>query len=159
MEIERKYLADPSGLSLSSYPKKELSQGYISTDPVIRIRRSDESYILTVKSDGLIARQEYEIPLSAEQYERLSDKVEGICISKTRYLIPWEEGRLTIELDLFHGALTGLVYAEVEFPSLHTAFLVSPGGNRGWSLHKCRHQPPCSFGDPRLPEEGSLRPG
>ena len=126
MEIERKYLADPSGLSLSSYPKKELSQGYISTDPVIRIRRSDESYILTVKSDGLIARQEYEIPLSAEQYERLSDKVEGICISKTRYLIPWEEGRLTIELDLFHGALTGLVYAEVEFPTLEAAEAFTP---------------------------------
>ena len=155
MEIERKFLADPSGLDLSLYRKKEMSQGYVSTDPVIRIRRSDGDYILTVKNGGLLVREEFETPLSAEQYEKLARKVEGIFLSKTRYLIPvaaTEETELdagsqtpckdirkdtdagedprkkqyTIELDIFHGALEGLIYAEVEFPSVEEATAFQP---------------------------------
>ncbi len=123
MEIERKFLADPSALSLDQYPRKEMSQGYISTDPVIRIRRSNDSYILTVKSGGLLAREEFETELTGEQYDRLSDKVEGTFLSKTRYLIPYSfsGSELTIELDVFHDALDGLIYAEVEFDSVEEA--------------------------------------
>jgi len=123
MEIERKFLADPSALSLDQYARKEMSQGYISTDPVIRIRRSNDSYILTVKSGGLLAREEFETELTGEQFDRLSAKVEGTFLSKTRYLIPYpvSEKELTIELDLFHGALDGLIYAEVEFDSVEEA--------------------------------------
>lgn len=165
MEIERKFLADPSGLDLSLYRKKEMSQGYVSTDPVIRIRRSDGDYILTVKNGGLLVREEFETPLSAEQYEKLSRKVEGIFLSKTRYLIPvaaneeasrdagslaagedlrekpaagdemrrnpaaggeFRQKQYTIELDIFHGALEGLIYAEVEFPSVEEATAFRP---------------------------------
>ena len=142
MEIERKYLADPSGLTLSAYPKKEMSQGYLSTDPVIRIRRSNDNYILTVKSGGLLAREEFETDLTKEQFDRLSAKVEGTFLSKTRYLIPYSSadsgivpdtevpassGReYTIELDLFHDALDGLVYAEVEFDSVEEANAFTP---------------------------------
>ncbi len=127
MEIERKFLADPSGLNLNDYPSAELSQGYLSTDPVIRIRRSNDSFRLTVKSDGLLAREEFEIALTPEQYQRLSAKVEGTFLTKTRYRIPCsEDPKLTIELDLFHGALEGLVYAEVEFDSVEAADRFNP---------------------------------
>ena len=143
MEIERKFLADPTGLDLSVYQKKEMSQGYISTDPVIRIRQSNENYILTVKSGGLLAREEFETMLTAEQYESLSKKVEGILIRKTRYLIPISDAdatsdvetetsqpdemrNLVAELDIFHGDLEGLVYVEVEFPSVEAAKAFQP---------------------------------
>ena len=143
MEIERKFLADPKGLDLTVYQKKEMSQGYISTDPVIRIRQSNENYILTVKSGGLLAREEFETMLTAEQYESLSKKVEGILIRKTRYLIPISDAdatsdvetetsqpdemrNLVAELDIFHGDLEGLVYVEVEFPSVEAAKAFQP---------------------------------
>ena len=135
MEIERKFLADPKGLDLTVYQKKEMSQGYISTDPVIRIRQSNENYILTVKSGGLLEREEFETMLTAEQYESLSKKVEGILICKTRYLIPisdakadqpGETRKLVAEMDIFHGDLAGLVYVEEEFPSVEAAKAFQP---------------------------------
>ena len=128
MEIERKFLADPSALSLDQYSKKEMSQGYISTDPVIRIRRSNDSYILTVKSGGLLAHEEFETELTEEQFVRLSAKADGTFLSKTRYLIPYSfsGSELTIELDVFHGALKGLIYAEVEFDSIEAAKAFTP---------------------------------
>ena len=103
MEIERKFLIHTLPENLESYPHKEIAQGYICTDPVVRIRRSDDNYILTCKSKGLMAREEFELPLSKEAFEHLKPKTDGIFIEKTRYLIPFDN-HLTIELDIFHGA-------------------------------------------------------
>ena len=41
-------------------------------------------------------------------------------MKKIRYLIDWQD--LIIELDIFSGALTGLILAEVELPSETTPF-------------------------------------
>ncbi len=119
MEIEKKFLVKELP-DLSKYPKKEISQAYISVRPVIRVRRSDEKRILTIKSGGLMQREEFELFLSEEEYENLLEKAEGLVIEKTRYLIPEKDG-LTIELDVFHGVLDGLIMAEVEFPSPEAA--------------------------------------
>ncbi len=120
MEIERKFIADPSGhLTPEDYPSVNISQGYLFTDPVIRIRKADEAYILTIKSGGLLAHQEFELPLTKDQFEKLSRSVQGTFLEKTRYMIPC--GPYTIELDIFHGKLNGLIYAEVEFPSIEEA--------------------------------------
>lgn len=128
MEIEKKYLIKEVPFAYSKYPCKVLEQGYISTEPVIRIRKSDGQYILTVKSKGLLARQEFEIELEESSYRNLLQKVDGNIVSKRRYIIPLAEtegstgdpaldGLLKIELDLFEGVFQGLIYAEVEFPS------------------------------------------
>ncbi|MCR5149520.1 MAG: CYTH domain-containing protein [Eubacterium sp.] len=124
MEIERKFLVKYLPENLDTCKKSEIIQGYISTHPVIRIRRSNERYILTVKSDGLMEREEFEMPLTEEQFVNLSKKVEGNIISKTRYKIP--DGSLTIELDIFHEKFDGLFYAEVEFPDKETAEAYTP---------------------------------
>ena len=116
MEIERKYLLDQLPENLTSYPCKKIEQGYLSTEPVVRIRRSDDEYYLTYKSKGLLSREEYNLPLTQEAYEHLRPKADGIVISKTRYLIPEKDG-LTIELDIFHKDYDGLFLAEVEFCS------------------------------------------
>ena len=120
MEIERKYLIRQLPNHLNDYPHDEISQAYISTDPVIRIRKKNEDYILTIKSKGLLAREEIEMPISKESFLHLLEKKDGINIEKTRYKIPESRGYL-IELDVFHGVYEGLLLAEVEFSSEEAA--------------------------------------
>ncbi len=114
MEIERKYLIHSLPERLEQYESKQIEQGYLCTNPVVRIRRSNENYILTYKGEGLMVREEYNLPLTKEGYEHMCGKADGILIKKTRYLIPLTD-RLTIELDVFSGELEGLLLAEVEF--------------------------------------------
>lgn len=114
MEIERKYLIHSLPEHLEQYESKQIEQGYLCTNPVVRIRRSNENYILTYKGEGLMVREEYNLPLTKEGYEHMREKVDGILITKTRYLIPLTDV-LTIELDVFSGELEGLLLAEVEF--------------------------------------------
>lgn len=127
MEIERKFTVSAVPADLEQYVCKELEQGYLCTRPVVRVRKTvkngEASYLLCYKSKlGLeqkadataqVCREE-ELPLSKEAYEKLLSKVDGRVITKKRYLIPYES--YTIELDMFAGELTGLVFAEVEFP-------------------------------------------
>lgn len=114
MEIERKYLIKTLPKNLDAYPCLELEQGYLNTDPVVRIRRSNHTYILTYKGKGLLIREEYNLPLTAEAFAHMKEKIDGILITKRRYLIPYQE-KYTIELDVFGGALAPLLLAEVEF--------------------------------------------
>ncbi len=114
MEIERKYLVKTLPDHLEQYPCKQIEQGYLNTNPVVRIRRSNDSYILTYKGKGLMVREEYNLPLNEESFTHLKEKIDGLLIQKRRYLIPLAE-KYTIELDVFEGELAPLVLAEVEF--------------------------------------------
>lgn len=117
MEIERKYLISTLPENLDSFPYRIIEQGYLSTEPVVRVRRDNDDYILTYKSTGLMVREEYNLPLTAESYEHLKEKIDGRLISKKRYMIPLaSDADLMIELDVFSGELAPLVLAEVEFP-------------------------------------------
>ena len=124
MEIERKFLILRLPEHLDEYPKRHIEQAYLSADPVVRIRRLDDSYILTCKGSGLLVREEREMPLSAAAYRRLLPKAEGTVIEKDRYRIPC--GPYTIELDVFGGILAPLVLAEVEFPTEEEAAAFQP---------------------------------
>lgn len=114
MEIERKYLVKNLPDNLEQYPCRHIVQGYLNTDPVVRIRRSNDKYTLTYKGKGLMVREEYNLPLNAESFEHLKEKIDGILIEKRRYQIPFAE-KYTIELDIFEGELAPLQLAEVEF--------------------------------------------
>ncbi|MDD6639083.1 MAG: CYTH domain-containing protein [Lachnospiraceae bacterium] len=120
MEIERKYLVRRLPDDLSKYEAKKIAQGYLCTDPVVRIRRSNDNYYMTYKGDGLMVREEYNLPLTREAYEHLLPKIDGLLIAKTRYLIPLTD-RLTAELDVFEGVLSALTLVEVEFDSVEEA--------------------------------------
>ena len=121
MEIERKWLikklpeqiADEIGAG--RYPQHSIIQGYLCTDPVVRVRKDSDQYYLTYKGKGKLSREEYNLPLNAEAFDKLVKKCEGIVLHKDRYEIPIEDNDLVIELDLFHGDYEGLIYAEVEF--------------------------------------------
>lgn len=124
MEIERKFLITQLPENLNQYPCLAIEQGYLCTAPVVRIRKQDNDYFLTYKSDGLMAREEYNLPLTAESYAHLRAKADGLLITKKRYCIPLSP--YTIELDIFEGALAPLVLAEVEFPSEEEANAFTP---------------------------------
>ncbi len=124
MEIERKFLVRVLPEQLNRYPVLKIEQGYLSEDPVVRIRRQNEDYILTYKSRGLLSREEYNLPLTKEAFLHLMSKIDGIPIRKKRYCIPLDP--YTIELDVFEGALTGLFLAEVEFPTEQEALAFQP---------------------------------
>jgi CYTH domain-containing protein len=126
MEIERKYLIDKLPENIEKYPRHKIAQGYLCTRPVVRIRRQDEEYYMTYKGDGLMVREEYNLPLTKEAYEHLLPKADDIIIAKTRYLIPLTEGTgidraLTAELDVFEDSLAPLMVVEVEFESVEEA--------------------------------------
>lgn len=123
-EIERKYLVKQVPENLDSYPFHEIEQGYLCTEPVVRIRRQDEEYYLTYKSKGLMIREEYNLPLTKDAYFHLREKIDGRLISKRRYLIPLDP--YTIELDVFHSPKDDLILAEVEFPSEEDALTFTP---------------------------------
>lgn len=125
MEIERKYLLKKLPENLNTYDSHKIEQGYLCTAPVIRIRRQDDDYYLTYKSKGLMVREEYNLPLTKTAYEQLLPKIDGILLSKTRYLIPLDQTH-TIELDVFDGVYEGLYLAEVEFESEEDANAFTP---------------------------------
>lgn len=125
MEIERKYLIHTLPENLENYPHRIIEQGYLSTEPVVRIRRDNDEYILTYKSKGLMVREEYNLPLTKDSYMHLREKIDGRLIIKKRYLIPLSN-ELTIELDIFGGDLAPLMLAEVEFPDETSANSFTP---------------------------------
>ncbi|MDD6481717.1 MAG: CYTH domain-containing protein [Lachnospiraceae bacterium] len=120
MEIEKKYLLRTLPADYQNYECKKIAQGYLCTDPVVRIRRSNDQYYMTYKGEGLMVREEYNLPLTKEAYEHLLPKIDGILISKKRYLIPLDKN-LTAELDVFEGELAPLTLVEVEFDSVEEA--------------------------------------
>ena len=124
MEIERKFLIKNIPENLDSYAFHLIEQGYLCTDPVVRVRRQDDDYFLTYKGKGLLAREEYNLPLTQSGYEHLIKmikKADGNIIKKKRYLIPIEDTDLTIELDIFDKPFAPLIMAEVEFSSVEDA--------------------------------------
>lgn len=120
MEIERKFLTKALPFDITAYPCKQITQAYLSFSPTIRIRQSNADYILTVKGKGHLAREEFELPLTKAEYDRLQSKTEGTPVCKKRYLVPLADG-LTAEVDIYEGELRGLMTTEVEFPSLAAA--------------------------------------
>ncbi len=120
MEIERKFLISSIPFSLESYKCRIIEQGYLNTNPVVRVRRDNDDYYLTYKSKGFLEREEYNLPLNADSYAHLVAKADGTIITKKRYEIPLQ-AKYTIELDIFEGKYDGLLLAEVEFPTKEEA--------------------------------------
>lgn len=133
MEIERKFTIKKLPDNLDSYAFHIIEQAYLNTAPVIRVRKQDNEYFLTYKGKGLMAREEYNLPLNEDSYLHLLEKADGNVISKKRYLIPIDNPQFTsdyvplstpelvIELDVFAPPFAPLIMAEVEFPSVEMA--------------------------------------
>lgn len=123
VEIERRWLvAELPREALDGPPPDAIQQGYLTIGDdgaETRVRRRGARCFLTVKSGVGIRRTEHEIGLSAEQFEALWPATEGARLEKQRHAL--QLGGNVIELDVYQGALRGLLIAEVEFGDLATA--------------------------------------
>lgn len=143
MEIERKFTVTKLPEHLESYSCHSIEQAYLNTDPVVRIRKEDDSYYMTYKGKGLLAREEYNLPLNEASYYHLREKADGNVISKKRYVIPIQAPKfnmtymsflkesidqisLSVELDIFDPPFAPLIIAEVEFPDQEMAEAFQP---------------------------------
>lgn len=127
MEIERKYLITKENLpeNLADFNYHIIEQAYLCTEPVVRVRKEDDSFYMTYKGKGKMVREEYNLPLTSDAYVHLRAKADGTIITKKRYLIPYDNNSLgkplLIELDIFEGKFEGLYLAEIEFASKEDA--------------------------------------
>jgi adenylate cyclase len=129
-EIERKLLVEelPDDLVGPAWSARRLEQGYLAiTDAAeVRIRRADgrEAW-LTVKSAPGFSRVEEELALDTAAFERLWPLTEGRRLVKVRHTREKAPG-VIFELDVYEGALAGLVTLEVEFASEEDANAWTP---------------------------------
>ena len=136
MEIERKFLIPVAPADLESRPCEPIDQGYLATSPdgvEVRVRRKGAKCFLTVKHGAKISRTEVELPVSDAQFDELWPLTKGRRVRKTRYALPGPAG-LTIELDVYADALTGLRTADVEFPDEAAARAFQPPGFFGLEI-------------------------
>lgn len=115
MDIERKFLVNEVP-ELNIWHCYDIAQGYLSTDPEVRIHKKDNEFYITKKSDETLTREEIEAKIDPVTYEILSSLVKNNMIEKTRYEVLIENG--VAELDVCHGALSGLKVVEIKFPSV-----------------------------------------
>ncbi len=144
-EIERKYIVDKNNLpELSCIHKSEIEQYYFNDSDLAdilketydsfkdikdindikeindkysaRIRKKDEQYLFTLKGPGTFERDEWEIDIPKEIFDRLLHKTK-YNVKKTRYYVELEND-MTAELDIYKGHLAGLLIVEVEFDNI-----------------------------------------
>lgn len=129
-EIERKFLIEAFPEHLPLVEEATVWQGYISSNPVVRIRKKETAagvgYRLCFKSKGTLVRTEVEIDLTAEKFEALTALLEVPLIRKDFRVYRLEDGR-HLECSLVDkGAPTAFYYAEVEFDSEEEARVFIP---------------------------------
>jgi CYTH domain-containing protein len=115
VEIERKFLVDALPDDLDWLDERPLRQGYIALDgdTEVRVRDDAGAWRLTVKHGGGLLRVEEDIEIDARRGEALYALTEGRRVEKRRHRMTY--GGAMVEVDVFAGALAGLVVAEVEF--------------------------------------------
>ena len=119
MEIERKFLLNEhfhQEILANQLESHQLVQYYVQVGEVEeRYRRQDNLYFHTIKRrvDGGLQREEIETECTEEDFEANKYHIEGNIIAKNRYIFHYGEHK--IEIDVYDGALKGLIIGEVEF--------------------------------------------
>ena len=118
VEIERKFLVRKERLPAELPEGDELEQGYLCTDPTVRVRLvtgpdGTRHAELTIKGKGLLTRAEFNYPIPAEDAEALL----RLCARTLRKL-----RRKLGRFDLDHFRDRDLWLAEIELQSEREAF-------------------------------------
>lgn len=128
-EIERKFLVRKDGTykeMASSH--SHIRQGYIQCKgATVRIRMRDDKAFLTIKGpsrDGGLSRYEFEREIPVADALEMLNLCHGGMVDKTRWIVPYEGH--TFEVDEFHGANEGLLFAEVELKDVAEEFASPP---------------------------------
>ncbi len=129
MEIERKWNVEGWPVlryGLKMIEEHKMRQGYLNVRPTVRIREEartggDTEWILCLKSQGTIARQEIEIRITQETFAEIEEMIGIPLIEKTRRTYQLPDG---LKLEVNHvdaGLPTEFWYAEVEYESMEQA--------------------------------------
>lgn len=129
-EIERKFLIDVFPEHLPLLETATVWQGYISSDPVVRIRKKETAdavtYRLCFKSKGTLVRTEVEIDVTADTFDALTALLEVPLIRKDYRVYRLDDGK-RLECSLVDkDAPTAFYYAEVEFETEREAYAFKP---------------------------------
>lgn len=114
MIIEKKYLVKEVP-DLRNTVYTQISEGYLSYEPEISIRKSDTECYIIRKGIGSLKNSKTKTEISRITYEILSDLIKGRTIKKVRTFI--KADRKVAELDTFLGDLEGLAIVGVKFES------------------------------------------
>ena len=117
VEIERKFLVTGDEWRADASPGQRISQGYLSgTRPgwaTVRIRRAGPTAYLTIKGpEAGRVRSEFEYEISGEEAEEMPQMCRRPLITKVRHAV--SHAGKTWSVDVFEGANSGLVLAEIE---------------------------------------------
>jgi CYTH domain-containing protein len=128
-EIERKYLVDIELWNRDRARRNatgvRLRQGYLSTEPVVRVRMSDDHAWLTIKGPSAgISRDEFEYEIPVADARALLELCGPRVLDKTRFVVEFQGNKW--DVDEFHDANQGLVTAEIELASPEGSFAVPP---------------------------------
>jgi len=130
VEIERKWILErfpdnPSD-NATLYDTYYAEQSYLSINPEIRLIKHIRSngsvvYKLCVKSEGTIEREETELVISEDQYNKLSKIINKDVITKHASIYKLSDGRKLIVSEVDKGKNTKFIYGEIEFNTLDDA--------------------------------------
>lgn len=131
MEIERKWFVDGWPQNLEPARIYDMEQGYLALRPAVRIRREAErggscAYVLCIKGKGRLSREEIELDIDADTFQRLSNLLSGTLIIKERRDYPLPDGHMLEVNWVDAGTETEFFYAEVEFESEAAALVWVP---------------------------------
>lgn len=125
-EIERKFLLRHLPRDLDKHVPVAIRQGYLMQceSREARVRQKGDQWLLTVKDGSGLTRREVEITLSPEQGAALWPLTEGQRVHKQRYVYPYQD--FVLEIDVFEEGLAPLHLCEIEFPSVEAARAFAP---------------------------------
>ena len=121
-EIELKYIVKTIP-KITPLEVKRVIQYYTKVDETEEVRYRSvkcEKFYRTEKSGNGLVREEKEIEISEEEFEKNKEQRVGQEVQKLRCIIPYNVlgKEYRIELDVYEGDLSGLVVAEIEFNSV-----------------------------------------
>lgn len=121
MEIEKKYLVDPrriEELKEEAFLYERIEQYYLNDKNdtwIIRLRRADNEYFLTLKNKGLLSREEIEVKISKQTFYNNIEQAKTY-ITKTRYTVEIDPNKIgAYEIDVYDDY--EFITCEVEFDS------------------------------------------
>ena len=132
VEIERKWLVSGFPGGVQPIGRYLIKQSYLIAEPdgaEVRLREcinlwADQPqlspYKMTIKSHGDIARDEFEIELTKEQYDKLLAQIDPNKKPIEKYYAKYQVIDKTVEISEVDGQF---YYAEVEFPEADADFL------------------------------------
>ena len=119
LDVERRFLVQIDKLPNDLPSGRLISQGYLSIDPVVRVRISGDKAWIAVKGPGLVHREEFEYEVPWQDAEKMLDLCRHSVI-KTRRQI--SHGNHTWDIDEFHGPLEGLWVARIELKTRYEGY-------------------------------------